>query len=176
MEPLNINFVNNGCIPVLFLEDRSTGSARLRVISPGVSFWNNKIPLDIAPLPAPVAINRECLGFERLIWNNAPLPFSTANVPGCMALDADGYLYAPSVWGTQFVVHPPENSGQMPKVWGAHWEHHVFPTAAAVDAARDKVYIPDYPSNTGFGLTGDRGDIAIWEKTDQGCIARFRAK
>ena len=83
---------------------------------------------------------------------NPPSSFYEAQSSWFLALDQDGYLYAPQTGFCSVVIHPPgANNYNLSKHWGDFWDVTMFPGAIAVDHPRSMIYFLDYLDTGGGG-------------------------
>ncbi len=148
---------------VCFISERADGVDRPFAISP-VSFASEQ-PLLLSPPPQRER-NPQEVTLLAVVSNQAPdLLYSGGAAGGHLALDHDGYLYAPRPGYCETIVrHAAEGDWTRAHSWGAFWDHLFFPGGAAVDNLGGKVYVTtDLVQGGGGSLPPNHGRIRAFE-------------
>lgn len=183
--PIGINFIDGNCLPVVFVERTFplSGPVRLYAISPNVPYWTGESILIATPPPPPVRLepNSPFLTYQGAVVNRTLCLSNYVTVgqqdpPGSIAVDEDGFVYAPQMpWGT-VTIHPPGSTGPASNVvWGGgRFREFTFSLGAAVDNARGKVYFANRPicgSEYDMIPSEFQGHVSVWDRSlrDENC-------
>jgi len=174
--PVGINFIDGQCLPVVFVEhtvqypDSRPDEVRLYAISPSVSYWSGEGILSVSPPPVGVILDEQHLGFMNSVTCGTAFTTNSFTFPGNVGVDADGYVYAPSMSWSATTIIPPLVGGvpaPMNYTWGTgNFDASIFAQGAAVDRVRSKVYI----ANRAVGGSDEdmlpspyHGTISVWD-------------
>lgn len=124
--------------------------------------WSEN-PLNVAA-PQDSPVDPEKLAFKSRVPVRAPGSFYASWGVGPLALDLDGYLYAPQSGVCQVTVrHKDDLDYTLAKSWGYFWDHFSCPGGAAVDNTRGKVYVSSGLIATGSGNIKKVGNVRAFD-------------
>lgn len=168
--PIGLAFAGPNDVPVVFIAQTLAGESRLLAVSDNsTGYWDNEAQLQMgaSSIPGAVRLDPHVLAAT---WRSSNLAEHSKNgAAGSMAIDEDGYVYAPMLGYCSIVVHPPTDwMGSSRRDWGADgWDYFEFPTSADLDSRHGKLYVADQSAQPPFGRGLADGYIKIWDKTVQ---------
>ncbi|MHC4333068.1 MAG: hypothetical protein ACYSUP_00220 [Planctomycetota bacterium] len=135
-------FVGDSNIPVCFIKDAGQTVRLYAISSPDANnYWAGETPVTLTPPPAPGQAD------SRIVWVNEVEGDDECSGYGGnptvhLALDDDGYLYAPDTGFCELRVrHKDDTDPANNRAWGEFWDLIAFPGGAAVDNVGEKVYV-----------------------------------
>jgi hypothetical protein len=155
---VNINFFNNS--PVIFYEEDYKIYA---LGNNSLEMWNNEQPVSRTKRPE---LN---LDESRIVyignWSgfiNGTPQSTPASTSASLDMDSEGRLYELSTGNSQLGIF---NSSTLSPLnfWGGFWDYFWFPSSAAVDNVRNKVYVADYLTTGSGGYL--YGRVQIFNKS-----------
>ncbi len=157
--------------PVAFVRCRmgDEKAPMLRAISESTKgWWRDEKPVERRARAESTALDTKLLEPAAQCANDAFDPDNNraieygAQGPGHMAIDADGFVYAPRFAVCGVVIWPSTCPEKQPVYWGGFWDWFYFPMAVAVDNTRKKVYVADQPIAGGAGGF-PQGRVHSWD-------------
>lgn len=142
--------------PVCFVNDADG------IFALGENSWN-----EVAfSMPEPVSLPSHPgrMIFKNHVESRAPNTFYGSGGDGQIALDQDGYIYAPSTGYCHTTIrHRDDLDWTLAKSWGHFWDHFSIPGGAAVDNTRGKVYVTNGLIATGTGSVIKVGNVKVFD-------------
>jgi len=190
--PRAITFVD-GTVPVVFYLEQAEGVSspadgyRLYCMSdPMAAYWVFETSVDrLPPQPAPAPIDPDQVQFVgqwselrtdgTSMYTLSADPSHIAATANHLALDADGWLYAPDVRIQRVLTYDPRYAQQYPAfnpdapahTWEDEWDLSSFPSAVAVDntLGREWAYVLSGLVQGGGGTPWSSARIQRWHRT-----------
>lgn len=164
--PVAITFAGNDDTPIIFLVEHIaiTGQYRLLALSEQTSFWSSAEAMHLEDSSAdPIVLDADELRFDRTVPNDSPHGYYQDYLLADMAVDPNGYVYAPKCGNTNVVIHSP-NSTQVSEnyQWGDFWDLTATPGGADVDIVTKRVYFTNLNYMSGED-TNTAGSFQVWE-------------
>lgn len=143
------------------------GKGICAAVSPAsLSYWaDEKVMSDPVWRPR-VDPDQAKIAFVKKIEQYAPnaATYNSNFNSGPLALDGDGYLYAPDPGTCSISIrHSDDTDHSNTKNWGNFWDHLFFPGGVDVDNIRGKVYVANGMIVDGSGAVSNTGDVKVFD-------------